>query len=136
MQFYKDLEGKVHCLDDVAFVHLLPEGCVEITAEEAAALLAPPPPTKEQKVQAVKAAVQGLMDSAAQSAGYDDIKSAVTYADEPEVPKFQNEGRAFRRWRSDVWFRCYALLADVDGGTIPEPTIEELIAMLPSLVMP
>jgi hypothetical protein len=35
MPHYKDIEGKVHYLDDAHFVYLLPEGCVEITKEEA-----------------------------------------------------------------------------------------------------
>lgn len=41
MQNYKDTDGKVHVLDDEAFEHLLPEGCVRITDEEAN-----PPKTK------------------------------------------------------------------------------------------
>lgn len=38
MNFYKDAENKVHCLDSSDFEDLLPAGCVSITAEEAAAL--------------------------------------------------------------------------------------------------
>lgn len=87
----------------------------------------------QAKIQDVKAAVQTLLDDAARVYGYDDIKSAVTYAEEPEVPKFQNEGRAFRRWRSAAWDRCYALLAEVLAGERPEPTVPELLAMLPTL---
>ena len=44
MKKYKDLTGKVHALDDVAFEHLLPTGCIAITEEEAAILTAPPTP--------------------------------------------------------------------------------------------
>ena len=35
MPFYKDLNNKLHFLDDASFAHYLPEGCVEITDEEA-----------------------------------------------------------------------------------------------------
>lgn len=78
-------------------------------------------------------AVQNHLDAAARAAGYDDIKSAVTYADEPAVPKFQAEGQAFRAWRSLVWATCYAMLADVVTGTRDVPTVEELLAELPVL---
>jgi len=38
MPNYKDQSGKLHYLDDAAFVHLLPSGSVEITEGEAAAI--------------------------------------------------------------------------------------------------
>lgn len=75
---------------------------------------------------------QDLLDSKAQSYGYDDIRSAVTYAEEPSVPKFQEEGKAFRTWRSLVWAHCYALLDQVqNGGAVPSD--ETFLADLPKL---
>jgi hypothetical protein len=38
MPHYKDLDNKLHFLDDASFAHYLPAGCVEITEEEAIAL--------------------------------------------------------------------------------------------------
>lgn len=134
----------------------IPADAVEITTEQHAALLAgqsagkrisadangfpvlmdPPPPTPEQLLASIAAAVQAHMDAAAQAAGYDDVKSAVTYAEEPAVPKFQNEGRAFRAWRSRVWALCYQLLAEVQAGSRPPLTAEEVIAQLPALELP
>lgn len=134
----------------------IPADAVEITAEQHAALLAgqsagkrisanangfpvlqdPPPPPPEQILASIAAAVQAHMDAAAQTAGYDDVKSAVTYAEEPAVPKFQNEGRAFRAWRSRVWALCYQLLAEVQAGSRPPLTAEEVIAQLPALELP
>jgi hypothetical protein len=81
------------------------------------------------------AAVQAHMDAMAQSRGYDDIKSAVTYADEPAVQTFQAEGQAFRTWRSLVWAHCYTLMAQVQAGA-PMPTMQDLIASLPEIVLP
>ena len=78
-------------------------------------------------------AVQEHMDKAAQSYGYDDIKSAVTYADETSVQKFSNEGKAFRKWRSLVWDKFYQISESVNSGVAPVPTKEELIASLPLL---
>jgi hypothetical protein len=81
-------------------------------------------------------AVQIHMDAAAALHGYDSIKTAVTYADEPAVPKFQIEGLAFRAWRSLCWDYCYTQLAAVLAGHRTQPTIEQLIAELPSLDLP
>ena len=46
MPHYKDLNNGLHWLDDASFANYLPEGCVEITDEEADALRpVPPEPT-------------------------------------------------------------------------------------------
>ena len=94
------------------------------------------PPTNEQVIAQLTIDVQKHLDEAAQALGYDDIKSAVTYAEEPAVPKFQAEGQAFRAWRSLVWDACYAIMGDVLAGNRPIPTAEELIAELPLLELP
>lgn len=134
----------------------LPPDAVEITNEQHAALLAgqsagqrivpdengcpvladQPPLTADEIKTALSVAVQDHMDAAAKAAGYDDIKSAVTYAEEPAVAKFQAEGLAFRAWRSLVWAACYAVMADVETGARPVPTALELIAELPVLELP
>ena len=95
-----------------------------------------PEPTIEEKANAFKALIQGYMDAMARSLNYDDIKTAVTYAEEPSVPKFQNEGRALRAWRSQVWAASYALLAWVEAGEVDVPSEQELIDSLPRLVIP
>jgi hypothetical protein len=69
---------------------------------------------------------QGLLDMTAAFWGYDNIFTACTYADEPTVPKFQAEGLALRRYRSEFWAAAYALTRG------PDDTIETLLARLPS----
>ncbi len=92
-----------------------------------------PPPT-EAEIQAMKVAVvQRHLDQAATLLGYDSIANAITYADEPAVPKFQAEGRAFRAWRSLVWDTCYRILDQVKAGEREIPTDDELLAELPEL---
>jgi hypothetical protein len=93
----------------------------------------PPAPTPEQIRAERVAAVYAHLNTAAQALGYDDIRAAVTYADEPAVPKFQAEGRAFRAWRSLVWAHCYQVLDDVQAGRRAIPTAADLIAELPAL---
>ncbi|MFL9669753.1 hypothetical protein WIX39_022610 [Variovorax sp. AB1(2024)] len=87
--------------------------------------------TTEDEKKRLVSAVQKYMDTMAQGFGYDNINSAVTYAEEPAVQKFQEEGRAFREWRSVVWARCYELFDDVQYGRRSTPTEQELIALLP-----
>lgn len=87
----------------------------------------PPPPSLEE----YKTAVQSLLDSTAQSMNYDDIKSAVTYADEPSVPKFQDEGKRLRAWRSLVWEECYSIMEQVDAKELDAPSVQTLIDLLP-----
>ena len=131
----------------------IPPDAVEITPAQHAALLAaqstgkrivpdangypvaqdPPPPTADQITAARVAAVQAHMDAAAAARGYDDIKTAVTYADEPAIPRFQAEGQAFRAWRSLVWAHCYQVLDDVQSGRRAIPSEADLIAELPAL---
>ncbi|ASJ24320.1 DUF4376 domain-containing protein [Laribacter hongkongensis] len=43
MPNYKDTNGALHFLDDVAFAYILPAGCIPITDADAAELLAPEP---------------------------------------------------------------------------------------------
>lgn len=134
----------------------IPGDAVEITADQHAELIAgqavgkrivadqssrpmlvdPPSLTEGQVAGNLSDAVQRFLDATARAQGYDDIRSAVTYADEPAVPKFHAEGQAFRAWRSLVWARCYEVLDEVKSGARPVPTESELISLLPDLMMP
>lgn len=97
---------------------------------------APAPSTADDRIASLRAHVQQYLDAMARSLGYDDIKTAVTYAEEPSVPKFQNEGRALRAWRSAVWAACYELLDRVKSGAMTEPSERTLTGLLPSLSIP
>jgi hypothetical protein len=81
-------------------------------------------------------AVQAKLDAAAVAARYDSIATAVSYAEEPAVPKFQADGIAFRAWRSLVWAYAYEQLAKVLAGEREQPTIEAFLLELPELVLP
>jgi len=52
------------------------------------------------------------------------------------VSPFQAEGTAFAVWMDECNAQCYALLLQVQAGTIPMPTFEEVLAGLPELVWP
>lgn len=131
----------------------IPADAVEITVKEHQAILEgqsqgklivadengrpilqdPPPPTAEQIMSSLKAPVQLWLDDEARALGYDDIKTAITYADEPAVTKFQQEGQALRRLRSLAWARYYEIMDQVKAGHRAIPTEDELIAEMEAL---
>ncbi len=96
-----------------------------------------PEPTAEEilaaKAGELQQAVQSMLDAQAQAMGYDSIFTAVTYAEEPAVKRFQDKGKKLRAWRSAVWAACYSILADVQAGKRQPPTLEELVGELPKL---
>lgn len=75
------------------------------------------------------AAVQAMLDDKARGHHYDDIVSACSYAAAPNP--FQAEGIAFVSWRGACWALCYSLMAEVQAGTRPQPTIPQLVAAMP-----
>ena len=90
-------------------------------------------PTQEEIIQSFKDAIQNTLDDEAKIKGYDNIVSACSYAGYPNV--FQAEAVAFGQWRANVWAYGYAELDKVIAGTRPVPTIAEIIAELPALVL-
>ncbi|MBD1552317.1 hypothetical protein [Pseudomonas typographi] len=81
-------------------------------------------------------ATQAHLDAAAQEHGYDNLMTAISYADEPAVARFQADGKAFRAWRSLVWEYAYEQLSAVEAGTREVPTLEAFLAELPVLEVP
>lgn len=51
MTHFKDKNNNLHFLDDASFIHLLPEGCIEITDEEAEDLRKFNPTLAERKAE-------------------------------------------------------------------------------------
>lgn len=99
-------------------------------------IVAIPEPTQEEKEAQLQKhytnLIQRILDAEAQKLGYDNCNSVCTYV-ETGVQKFDDEGIAFRKWRSAVWAKGYEILADVQSGKIEIPTEEELIKLLPAL---
>ncbi len=92
------------------------------------------PKTQEQIIKSFVTVVQDFMDSKAQELNYDSIFTAITYENDTNI-KFAKEAEAFKAWRSKVWTTCYAVLDEVLAGTRAIPTKEELLALLPELVI-
>lgn len=58
------------------------------------------------------------------------ILHAISYAEEPAVPKFQAEGRALRAWRSLTWAAAASILIAVQRGERTVPSAAALLAEL------
>lgn len=101
-------------------------------------IVAIPEPTQEEKNALIEseltAAVQHVLDGEAQKLNYDSCLSVCSYVD-TGIQKFDDEGRAFRAWRSMVWEKCYEILNAVLEGKREIPTEEELISELPKLTI-
>ncbi|OPA92393.1 hypothetical protein BFW87_17430 [Pseudomonas fluorescens] len=97
---------------------------------------APPELTWEQRKLEITAAVQQFLDQTAKSAGYDDIKNAISYADEPAVQRFQAQGQAFRAWRSVCWAYCHEQFDAVEQKKRELFSPQSLVSELPQLSLP
>lgn len=80
-------------------------------------------------------AVQKHLDAFARTRGYDGIMSACTYATST-APKFAAEGQYAVEARDATWAKCYEVLAEVEAGSRPMPTLDGLLAELPVLTWP
>jgi len=86
--------------------------------------------------KSIEFSTQERLDAFAQTRGYDDIKSASTYAG-CSVPKFDVEGSYCRDIRAQTWSVLYDLLDQVKAGTIPKPNdFSDVEPLLPALEWP
>lgn len=85
--------------------------------------------TAELKMELEKA-VQDLLDATARANGNWDNMMSARAAAAYENP-FQAQALTLAGWWGTVWMCCYQILADVEAGTRPPPTRDELLAELP-----
>lgn len=85
-----------------------------------------PPPT----IGDYKLAIQAHIDAVARAKDYDSGISLAGYKGSP-VPAYAADAEAFTNWRDPLWPFLFETLAAVQTGQIEQPTIAELIAMLP-----
>lgn len=94
-----------------------------------------PPPTLERVKALLSAAVSKYVDAAAMALGYDNILSAISYADDATVPAYQAQGQALRAWRANVWKDATSALNAITSASAA-PTAAALVATLPVFVAP
>jgi uncharacterized membrane protein YgcG len=81
------------------------------------------------------AAVQLHIDSTAKIREYADGVACASYSSST-VPQWAADAAAFVPWRDSVWTTVYSVMSAVQAGSRPAPTIEALIAELPSITWP
>lgn len=93
----------------------------------------------EQAKASMESAIQSLLDTTARAnGGWDNMMSArasakpVLDTDSAEAIAMKTNANALEDWYFKTWGKSYQVQADVEAGTIPMPTIDELIAMLPT----
>jgi hypothetical protein len=109
-------------------VETTPTGSIEYTYE----IVANEPPSVEAVKKAYENAVQAHLDATAQSRGYTDTYTCLSYKDSTDET-WHREAWAFNSWRDAVWHRCHEILNAFMAGEIEQPTVEEVIALLPEI---
>ena len=89
-------------------------------------------PTHEELKKMFTDAIQNYLDTTAQSRRYDNIFTAISYVNSTDET-FAREAHACLVWRDKVWRKCYEILDAVEAGEREIPTVEELIAELPTI---
>lgn len=88
-----------------------------------------------QVIAEFTAAIQQRLDDFARTRKYDGILSLASYATDPD-PKFAAEGKYGVDARSATWAKSYEIMAAVQAGTRPMPTLEQILSELPALSWP
>lgn len=86
-------------------------------------------------VKVFEDAVQGLLNSAVRSKGYDDVYTCISYYNS-EDDVFRAEARAVSEWRDRVWRKCHEILNQWNAGEIGQPTVAQVLSQLPKLEWP
>lgn len=89
-----------------------------------------PAPTTEEILNDYEDAVQKHLDKTAQSRGYDNTYTCLSYLSSTDEV-WRRESNAFNAWRDSVWRKCHEVMNSALEGAIQPPTVEELIAQLP-----
>ena len=87
-----------------------------------------------ERMKACESALENLLDTKAQERTWKDCMSARAAAGYPS--SFQPEGIAFVNWWAACWELAHTILAEVQAGTRPIPTVEGFLAEMPELVLP
>lgn len=110
-------------------VDLPPEAIA--AAEEAAAEM-----TIQAKIEQWRKWTRERLDAIARAAAFDSMDEAVSYAEEPSVPRYQILGRALRNFRSLTWAAFDSLESTVRASGPAPADRQALDATLPAFQIP
>lgn len=117
-------EAAIWCNENKAVIVPLDEGGFEIKAV--------PAPSAEMLLKSYENAVQNHLDATAQSRGYDNTYTCLSYLNSTDE-KWKRESNAFNAWRDSVWRKAHEILNAFKAGEIEQPTIDEVISQLPEI---
>ena len=126
MKTFKDTNDQLHVIDE-AFTHLLPDGCVEVTQQEADLIQNQPP---VYTFEDIRHALQSAIDDKAQALGFSGGNALMLYAG--FTNPFQIIAQGFAVWEASVWFEAEQYKAQVIAGNQPMLTPEQAVAMMPT----
>lgn len=104
------------------------DGAAERTFE----IVANEPLTMEEQKKVYKNAVQAHLDATAQTRGYDNTYTCLSYLNSTD-DIWKRESNAFNAWRDSVWRKAHEILNAFMAGEIEQPTAEEVIAQFPPI---
>lgn len=90
---------------------------------------------RQETIADYKQAIQDHIDAVARAKDYDSGVSLAGYKGSA-VEAYAADADAYTSWRDPLWPAVFGILAAVQAGEIPQPTISELIAMLPASPWP
>lgn len=106
-----------------------PEGCEARTTPPT-----PTPKTNDEIIAELTASLEAHYDTTAQERRYDNRITCALRAG--YAGPFQAEGQAFAVWMDTCNALAYQIMAECMAGTRPIPTVDELLAEMPELVLP
>lgn len=89
-------------------------------------------PTQSEIVKSYEYLVQNFLDKTAQSRGYDNTYTCLSYLQSTNNV-WKNESMIFNSWRDAVWLKCHEIFNAFTNGEIEQPTIDEILESLPKI---
>lgn len=89
-------------------------------------------PTVNEQVKIYENAVQAHLDATAQTRGYDNTYTCLSYLSSTDEI-WKRESNAFNAFRDSVWRKAHEILNAFMAEEIEQPTIDEVIAQLPEI---
>jgi hypothetical protein len=138
---FKRPDGSFVAVRDGWPYHITAEDPLFDAAREAAQKLGsglafePEPLQPELTVADYETAIQARVDEVARSRQFRDGVTMASYAVSTN-PVWAAEAQAFIAWRDEVWAYADSSLARVEDGERAQPSIEEFISELPSIIWP
>lgn len=131
MPHFKDTENKLHFLDNEEYAHLLPQGSVRITDEEAEQIKIESTPklTLQELFEDVRKELQEAIDIKAKSFGFSGGNALMLYAGFTNA--FQPIAQTFATWEASVWVEAEEYKQEVIVGNQPMLTGNQAVALMP-----